>query len=146
LVQLQPLCRFNHCSKRLHTHHSAGENLTLTSFSGSSPDVLAGASWHRLPAFKWLCHQRERERESNGGFMQMALYSGRNHDELDASNYAGIELLLYGNNENCSVHIRTSDCAWQMPASATVNNKIFLLGQQATYLFIDFTGNQRQCQ
>lgn len=51
-------------------------------------------------------------RESNGGFIQMALYFGRSYDELDGSNFKGIELLVYGNNEDYNLHVRTSDCNW----------------------------------
>jgi hypothetical protein len=51
-------------------------------------------------------------RESNGGFIQMALYFGRDDDELDGSAYKGIELLVYGNNEAYNLHIRTADCGW----------------------------------
>jgi hypothetical protein len=51
-------------------------------------------------------------RESNGGFIQMALYFGRQYDEFDAAEYRGIELLVYGNNEDYNVHVRTSDCGW----------------------------------
>ena len=51
-------------------------------------------------------------RESNGGFIQMALYFGRQNLEFDASEYAGIELLVYGNNEDYNVHVRTADCGW----------------------------------
>ncbi len=51
-------------------------------------------------------------RESNGGFIQMAMYFGRSYDELDGSGYKGIELLVYGNNEDYNLHVRTSDCGW----------------------------------
>ncbi len=51
-------------------------------------------------------------RESNGGFIQMAMYFGRNYDTLDGSDYKGIELLVYGNNEDYNVHVRTADCRW----------------------------------
>jgi hypothetical protein len=51
-------------------------------------------------------------RESNGGFIQMALYFGGDEAELDGSAYSGIELLVYGNNEDYNVHIRTADCGW----------------------------------
>ena len=51
-------------------------------------------------------------RESNGGFIQMAMYFGRNYDELDGSQYKGIEMLVYGNNEDYNLHVRTSDCNW----------------------------------
>ncbi len=51
-------------------------------------------------------------RESNGGFIQMALYFGRNYAELDGSKFKGIEFLSYGNNEDYNLHVRTSDCGW----------------------------------
>jgi len=51
-------------------------------------------------------------RESNGGFIQMAMYFGRNYKELNGSDYNGIELLVYGNNEDYNIHVRTSDCGW----------------------------------
>jgi hypothetical protein len=51
-------------------------------------------------------------RESNGGFIQMALYFGRDDDEFDGSAYKGVELLVYGNNEDYNMHIRTADCGW----------------------------------
>jgi hypothetical protein len=51
-------------------------------------------------------------RESNGGFIQMAMYFGNEYDELDASAYKGIELLVCGNNEAYNLHIRTADCGW----------------------------------
>jgi len=51
-------------------------------------------------------------RESNGGFIQMAMYFGDNYDELDGSDYKGIEVLVYGNNEDYNMHVRTSDCGW----------------------------------
>ncbi len=51
-------------------------------------------------------------RESNGGFIQMAYFFGRNYRYFDASDYDGIELLVYGNNEDYNVHVRTNDCRW----------------------------------
>ncbi|MCP4001524.1 MAG: hypothetical protein GY727_11500 [Gammaproteobacteria bacterium] len=51
-------------------------------------------------------------RENNGGFIQMALYFGANNDEFDGSAYKGLELLVYGNNEDYNLHVRTSDCGW----------------------------------
>lgn len=49
-------------------------------------------------------------RENNGGFVKMALYFGSNYKELDGSTYKGISLLVYGNNEDYNLHVRTSDC------------------------------------
>jgi len=51
-------------------------------------------------------------RESNGGFIQMAMYFGDNNDELDGSAYKGIEILVHGNNEDYNLHVRTADCGW----------------------------------
>lgn len=51
-------------------------------------------------------------RESNGGFIQMAMYFGRSYNELNASDYKGLELMVYGNNEDYNIHVRTSDCSW----------------------------------
>jgi len=51
-------------------------------------------------------------RESNGGFIQMAMSFGGRDAQLDASGYDGLELLVYGNNEDYNVHIRTADCGW----------------------------------
>ena len=51
-------------------------------------------------------------RESNGGFIQMALYFGQDNAEFDGSDYKGVELLVYGNNEDYNLHVRTSDCGW----------------------------------
>ena len=51
-------------------------------------------------------------RESNGGFIQMAMYFGSRDAELDGSAYKGLEMLVYGNNENYNVHVRTADCGW----------------------------------
>jgi hypothetical protein len=67
-------------------------------------DVIAGKKCARMTG--------NVTRESNGGFIQMALTFGRNNAELDASAYSGIELLVHGNNEDYNLHIRTADCGW----------------------------------
>lgn len=51
-------------------------------------------------------------RERNGGFIQMALYFGANDAELNSAGYLGVEMLVYGNNEDYNVHVRTADCGW----------------------------------
>ena len=109
---------------------SVSQQLVLTKFTGSNPEVLAGAGWRgfsdrvmggisnasleqdAVAGKNCLRLSGNVTTESNGGFIQMALYFGRNYDELDASDYSGIEMLLYGNNENYNVHVRTSDCGW----------------------------------
>lgn len=50
-------------------------------------------------------------RDRGGGFVQMALDLGAGKG-LDASAWAGIELLLHGNDEDYNVHLRTPDCGW----------------------------------
>jgi hypothetical protein len=67
-------------------------------------DTIAGRNCARLTGTV--------TRESNGGFIQMALYFGADEAELDGSAYSGIELLIYGNNEDYNVHMRTADCGW----------------------------------
>jgi hypothetical protein len=47
-------------------------------------------------------------RDNGGGFVQMALYL----NGADLSKYKGLELIVYGNDEDYNVHIRTSDCGW----------------------------------
>jgi hypothetical protein len=51
-------------------------------------------------------------RESNGGFIQMAYFFGNNYVSFDASEYDGVELVMYGNDEDYNIHVRTRDCRW----------------------------------
>ncbi len=53
--------------------------------------------------------------ENNGGFIQMALDLDGKGGYLDASRFSGFRLLVYGNGERYSVHLRTADVArpWQ---------------------------------
>jgi hypothetical protein len=51
-------------------------------------------------------------RDSGGGFIQLARYFGTSRDSFDASAYKGVELDIYGNNEEYNAHIRTSDVRW----------------------------------
>jgi hypothetical protein len=51
-------------------------------------------------------------RDSGGGFIQMALDLGSGGADFDGSAYAGVEFLVYGNNEDYNVHVRTADCGW----------------------------------
>jgi len=104
------------------------ENLVLSNFSsgyvhpgvgwrGFSDRVMGGVSDVNLDAATIEGRQSVRlsgtvTRENNGGFIQLALYFGRNYAELDGSNYKGVELLVYGNDEDYNVHVRTSDCRW----------------------------------
>ena len=102
----------------------------LSDFTGEEPYVIDGAGWRGFSdrvmggisdaqlelstAGGKSCARLTGTvtRESNGGFIQMALYFGEREAELDASEYQGLELLVYGNNEDYNVHVRTADCGW----------------------------------
>lgn len=48
-----------------------------------------------------------------GGFIQLALDLGENRrTPFDGTPYAGIELDVYGNNEDYNCHLRTTDVRW----------------------------------
>lgn len=51
-------------------------------------------------------------RDSGGGFIQLARFFGTNRDGFDASAYKGIEITVYGNDEEYNAHIRTRDVRW----------------------------------
>lgn len=51
-------------------------------------------------------------RDSGGGFVQMALYLGGRSRSFDGSAWLGVELEIFGNDEDYNVHVRTSDCGW----------------------------------
>ena len=47
--------------------------------------------------------------ENNGGFIQASLDLAKSGDTLDASSFAGVRLVVRGNDEQYSVHLRTPD-------------------------------------
>ena len=53
--------------------------------------------------------------ENNGGFVQMALNLSPDSGVVDASAWSGVELDLYGDDQEYGVHLRTSDLKrpWQ---------------------------------
>ena len=51
-------------------------------------------------------------RDSGGGFVQMALDLGSRLKPFDGSAYAGVEVLVHGNDEDYNCHVRTADCGW----------------------------------
>jgi hypothetical protein len=51
-------------------------------------------------------------RDSGGGFIQMALDLVPRGASFDGSAWAGLELLVYGNDEDYNAHLRTADCGW----------------------------------
>jgi hypothetical protein len=104
--------------------------LLLSDFSGAEPWLLPGAGWRgfsdrvmggvsdarldkaAVDGKNCIRLTGRVTRESNGGFIQMAMYFGSQDAELDGSAYKGIELLVHGNNEDYNVHVRTADCGW----------------------------------
>lgn len=50
-------------------------------------------------------------REGGGGFVQIAVQS-RQGPWIDAGDYAGVELLVCGNDQHYNVHVRTADAGW----------------------------------
>lgn len=51
-------------------------------------------------------------RDSGGGFIQMALDLATRSSDFNAAAFAGIELLVHGNDESYNCHVRTADCGW----------------------------------
>ncbi|MFT5176896.1 MAG: hypothetical protein ACI8W7_005096 [Gammaproteobacteria bacterium] len=47
--------------------------------------------------------------ENNGGFIQAALDLSPGNDTFDATDYTGVRLIVRGNDEQYSVHLRTPD-------------------------------------
>lgn len=110
--------------------HDQSPRMVLSSFLDGESFILPGAGWRgfsdrvmggistaqletdRIAGKDCLRLTGNVTRESNGGFIQMALYFGRNYAEFNGSAYKGVELLVYGNNEDYNVHIRTSECRW----------------------------------
>lgn len=51
-------------------------------------------------------------RDNGGGFIQMSRYMGEDRSGFDASAYKGLKMMVYGNNEDYNIHIRTGDVRW----------------------------------
>lgn len=110
--------------------NNAPRKLVLSDFTRDEPFVIEGGGWRGfsdrvMGGISDASLDRDRvagkncarltgtvTRESNGGFIQMALYFGPRDAELNGAEYRGIELLVYGNNEDYNVHVRTADCGW----------------------------------
>ena len=100
------------------------DRLVLSGFKNGEPFVIGDGGWRgfsdrvmggisnadlrvdRIDGASCLRLTGNVTRESNGGFIQMALYFGRNYDSFDASDWKGVELRLYGNDEDYNVHSR----------------------------------------
>lgn len=106
------------------------QRLVLSNFEGDQESVAPGGRWRGFSdrvmggvsdaafsrsnvAGKGCIRLTGRvTRDSGGGFIQMALDLGTREADFDASGYAGVEFLVYGNDEDYNVHIRTADCGW----------------------------------
>lgn len=104
--------------------------LVLSNFEADEEVIAAGASWRGFSdrvmggvsdaAFRGATVDGKRcvrltghvTRDNGGGFIQMALDLGSQGADFDASGYTGVEVFVYGNNEDYNVHIRTADCGW----------------------------------
>ena len=94
-----------------------GYMMPSVSWRGFSDRVMGGISNAEVSSSKVADRNCIRlvgnvTRESNGGFIQMALYLGRDNTQFDGAKYKGVDLLVYGNNEDYNLHVRTSDCGW----------------------------------
>jgi hypothetical protein len=48
--------------------------------------------------------------ENGGGFVQVAMQPADDRQVFDVSSYAGVQILVLGNNQNYNLHLRTADC------------------------------------
>jgi hypothetical protein len=108
------------------TGNVSGDRLVLSDFGPEEEMMVPGASWRgfsdrvmggvsnadfnrdEIDGRRCVRMTGDVTRDSGGGFIQMALYL----DQADASAYRGVELLVYGNDEDYNAHIRTPDCGW----------------------------------
>lgn len=85
-----------------------------TRWRGVSDRVMGGVSqasvyWEKIDDRPSLRLMGDVRLDNNGGFIQASLDLAVSGDTLDASNYTGIRLIVYGNGEQYSVHLRTPD-------------------------------------
>lgn len=106
------------------------DRLVLSDFSTLEPRIAEGVVWHGFSdrvmggvSDATLSHDAvggahglrltgHVTRDHGGGFVQMAADLGGTGRALDASSYAGVEALIFGNGEDYNIHIRTADCSW----------------------------------
>lgn len=105
----------------------SGESLVLADFTTETPVMLPGVSWRgftdrvmggvsdanfgqsQVGGQRCARMSGRVTRDQGGGFVQMAMYFD---PESDATAYRGIELVVYGNDEDYNAHVRTADCGW----------------------------------
>jgi hypothetical protein len=103
------------------------ENLLLSDFDAEEEFIIPGAAWRgfsdqvmggvsnaefskdQIEGRRCVRLTGNVTRDNGGGFIQMALEFP---NSSDATPYRGIELVVYGNDEDYNAHIRTADCGW----------------------------------
>jgi len=104
--------------------------LILSDFDRDEPRIISGAQWRGfsdrvmggvsdasldrdlVDGRRCIRLTGRVTRDNGGGFIQMAMYLRGPDGGFDASSYRGIEIDVYGNDEDYNVHIRTADCGW----------------------------------
>jgi len=91
-----------------------------TKWRAVTDQVMGGVSqatvdYHAVDGRRGLKLTGDVRLDHDGGFVQMALDLCAANATLDASRFDGVELLVHGNGEQYSVHLRTSDATrpWQ---------------------------------
>jgi len=95
-------------------HRSEGRSVLGTQWRTVTDRVMGGVSqagleYHEVAGHRGLRLTGNVRLDNNGGFLQMALDLCASGACLDARGFAGVTLLVHGNREQYSVHLRTSD-------------------------------------
>jgi hypothetical protein len=116
MMFLSPLARPVYAGSMLIDDFSNSDLISKlgTRWRGVSDRVMGGVSqasvaWGKIDDRSCLRLMGDVRLENNGGFIQAPLDLAPSDDTLDASNYTGIRLIVYGNGERYSVHLRTPD-------------------------------------
>lgn len=101
-----------------------------TQWYGVSDKVMGGiseASVSHVHVEKRSCLKLSGEvrLENNGGFIQVALNLSKSEETFDASKFTGVRLVVRGNCEKYSIHIRTPDNhrPWQSYRASFIASK-----------------------
>lgn len=116
---LADMPRKTETSRLVLSRFANGENLIYpgVSWRGFSDRVMGGVSNATLTNAEidgrnCLRLSGNVTRASNGGFIQMALSVSRRRQYFNAIAFRGIELVVWGNDEDYNIHVRTGDCGW----------------------------------
>jgi hypothetical protein len=126
MAGLVPLCGISRSAVGRPLAYADNDGLVLSDFTREEPFIMDGTSWRGftdrvmggvssadfgasvISGRRCARMAGTVTRDNGGGFIQMAMYL-RN---FTASDYAGIELLVFGNDEDYNLHVRTADCGW----------------------------------